>query len=196
MFGGNVTGQCGCDSEPGCGIYQHGSELILTHLHRWLQIPCTRENIGCFLHSRRQGDKVRWVLSDQLTVFLTDFFAIVLVLKWIIDFNPISTVIFSDSLYGLKVLESMQSGCTYDPVLEVLHLLNTANWRGTVFNLCWIPAHMGIGRNEACDQAVKQAFMSDFETSIPLGLSELSNPIRNNINKKRQFLWETTTKGR
>ena len=55
---------------------------------------------------------------------------------------------------------------------------------------------MGIGRNEACDQAVKQAFMSDFETSIPLGLSELSNPIRNNINKKRQFLWETTTKGR
>ena len=56
-----------------------------------------------------------------------------------------------------KALESLQDGGRYDLVLEVLHLVNIARWRGSVIDLCWIPAHVGIGRNEACDLVAKQA---------------------------------------
>ena len=112
--------------------------------------------------------KSTW-LSDHLSVFSAEFFVVVLAIEWIIEFNPLSAVIFSNSLSGLKALESLQSGCRQDLVLEVLHLLDMAIWRGTVIDLCWIPAHMGRGGNEACDQAAKRAQRFDLVTPNPSG---------------------------
>ena len=98
-----------------------------------------------------------FLLTNHLSVFSTELFAIVLALEWIIEFNPLSVVILSDSLSTLKALESLQDGCRNDLVLEVWHLVNIAKWRGLVVHLCWIPAHVGIGGNETCDLAAKHA---------------------------------------
>ena len=84
-------------------------------------------------------------LSDYyLSVFSAELFAIVFGLEWIIDFKPLSAVTFSDSFSALKALESVQSGCRYDLVLEVLHLITMANWRSPVVDPCWIPAYVGF----------------------------------------------------
>ena len=112
------------------------------------------------------------------------------------EFNPQSAVIVSDSLSGLKVLESLQSGCRQDLVLEVLHLLNMAFWRGMVIDLCWISSNVGIGGNEACNQAAKRALSFDCATPISLGPSELSNLSKVNITNKWQSQWVNYTKGR
>ena len=56
-----------------------------------------------------------------------------------------------------------------------------AKEKGTIIDLPWIPAHMDIGDNEACDQAAKHALSLDFESPIPLGPSELFNLIRSHI---------------
>ena len=65
-------------------------------------------------------------LTNHLSVFSTE-----LALEWIIEFNPLSVVIRSDSLSMLKALESIQDGCRNDLVLEVWNLVNIAKWRGS-----------------------------------------------------------------
>ena len=86
-------------------------------------------------------------LTNHLSVFSTELFAIVLALEWISELNPFSVVILSDSLSTFKALEFLQDGCGNDLVLEVWHLVNIMKWRGLVVDLCWIPAHVGIGGN-------------------------------------------------
>uniref|UniRef100_UPI00358F2D64 transient receptor potential cation channel subfamily M member 1-like n=1 Tax=Myxine glutinosa TaxID=7769 RepID=UPI00358F2D64 len=131
-------------------------------------------------------------LYDHLSIFRAELFAIVLALEveWIIEFNPLSAMIFSDSFSALKALESLQEGCRFDLVLEVLHLINIASWTGSVVNLCWIPAHVGIGGNQACNLAAKCALTSECVTQIPLGPSEiLFDPAKSCSVHQRDTSW-------
>ena len=123
-------------------------------------------------------------LTNHLSVFSTELFAIVLAPEWIIEFNPLSVVFLSDSLSTLKVLESLQDGCRNNLVLEVWHLVNIAKWRGLVVDLCWIRAHVGIGGNEACNLAAKHALKLENITQIPLGPSEIFSWAKDQIEKK------------
>ena len=93
-------------------------------------------------------------------------------------------VILSDSLFALKVLESLQDGCRNDLVLEVWHLVNIAKRRGLVVHLCWIPAHVGIGGNESCDLAAQHALKLENVTQILRGPSEIISLAKDQIEKK------------
>jgi len=81
-------------------------------------------------------------------------------------------------------------------VLEVWHLVNIVKWRGLVVDLCWIPAHVGVGGNEACDLAAKPALKLENVTQIPLGPSEIISLAKGQIEKKWQFQWDSSMKGR
>ena len=77
-------------------------------------------------------------------------------------------------------------------VLEVLYLINIANWRGLIVNLFWNPYHLGIGGNEACDQAATPVLKHGCVTQIPLCQSEIVSLAKEQIEKKtRQSQWET-----
>jgi len=82
-----------------------------------------------------------------------------------------------------STLESLQDGCRYHLVLEVLYLINIANWRGLIVNLFWNPSHLGIGGNEACDQAATRVLKHGCVTQIPLGHSEIMSLAKEQIEK-------------
>ena len=83
-----------------------------------------------------------------------------------------------------STLESLQDGCRYHLVLEVLYLINIANWRGLIVNLFWNPSHLGIGGNEACDQAATPVLKHGCVPQIPLGQSEIVSLAKEQIEKK------------
>ena len=132
-------------------------------------------------------------LTDHLTIYTIELFAIFQALLWIIDYKPDRAVIFSDSLSSLTSIQGYH--CNLRPYL-LLDILNCfkelANLQIDVW-LVWIPAHTGISGNEHADTLAKQATQLPIPHHlIDLAPDEIKPVIKKYLLSLWQLQWDTT----
>ena len=94
-------------------------------------------------------------LTREASIFTTELYAINAavheILKGIIDDNRFT--IFSDSRSALLALRSDSS---FSPILaETKELIQRAEEDNIIIDLCWVPGHVNVRRNEKADAALR-----------------------------------------
>jgi len=90
--------------------------------------------------------KIAKRISDHTSVFTTEVIAIILALQWIIEVQPVRSVICTDSMAALTSLMSGKSESRQDLIFEVLQCLFRAKQLGILVFFLWVPAHVCVDR--------------------------------------------------
>lgn len=134
-------------------------------------------------------------LTDGLSIFTVELFAIFKALLWIQDVKPPRSIICTDSLSSVKSIQSYDNKINY-LVKEILILIDCLNKSGLEVWLIWIPAHVGISGNEVADQLAKEAARSQNTIiTIPATVPEIKSKLLLYILNIWQSLWDITECG-
>lgn len=91
-----------------------------------------------------------------MSEFSEEMIAIIMALQWIEEVKPIWGIVCTDSLSALQKLQTFSSRSRQDVVYEINYVVWIQNLRLHV-RFVWVPAHLGIHRNELADRCAKQA---------------------------------------
>ena len=136
-------------------------------------------------------------LSDNLTIFTAELFAIYQSLIYITGYKPQRCVIYSDSLSSLQAIVSLRPGLRPKLIQDIHYLIKHIQ---DDFNIdlwiVWIPAHVGISGNETADELAKTAIkFQDISQPIPLVIPEIKAVILSYLLSNWQLLWDTCITG-
>ena len=135
-------------------------------------------------------------LSDNLTIFTAELFAIYQALLHVTGYKPAKCVIFSDSLSSLQSLVSTHSGLRPHLLRDIYFTLQEIEELGIDLWIVWIPAHVGIAGNETADQLAKTAIaFQNISQPIPLSIPEIKAVILAYLLSNWQLLRDTSTTG-
>jgi len=131
-------------------------------------------------------------ISDKLSVYTSELYAILLTLQWIIDnescdslANNRSVVIFSDSLSTLVSLEQGRSSSRPNLLNDAIALYNVLRNRSITF--VWVPSHVGIHGNEVADCIAKRALE---QPSVDRRVTFECREVHEQINSYVDTLWQ------
>ena len=118
-------------------------------------------------------------LPKEASVFTAELMAILYALK-IAEVIQNKCVIYSDSRSAVEALKHYNH--PHQLVKQIKVFYNILYQKGIDVQICWLPAHVGIGGNEKADNAAKRAIASSIKVDkIPIG---------DYINAIRPFAWE------
>ena len=126
-------------------------------------------------------------ISSLASIFSAEALAIQLTLEYIASSNLRKSVIFTDSLSTIQVLDNYSTFIpfTHATIFRIKNLLLEQNDQRKLIFLALIPSHKGIHGNEEVDTLAKQAIGSGLTLTFS-DLYELSNSITND--KLQNFL--------
>jgi ribonuclease HI len=134
-------------------------------------------------------------LTDHISVYSTELFAIVTALFWSVSNNIKESVIFTDSLSSLKAIEKADFKSNHI-IIDIYVILKRMFDKGFRVSLCWVPAHVGIAGNEVADGLAKEALDKEVITQIPFTIAELKNRLKPYFIDIWQSLWDMVEVGR
>jgi ribonuclease HI len=134
-------------------------------------------------------------LTDNISVYSTELFAIVTALFWVVTNNVKESVIFTDSLSSLQAIQKGQDKTNYI-IIDIYVILKKIFDKGLRVSLCWVPSHVGIAGNEMADGLAKEALDKENITQIPYTIAELKNRLKPYFINIWQGLWDITEVGR
>ena len=126
-------------------------------------------------------------LSDHLSVYTMELWAILLALQWIEEKNIYNTVIASDSFSALMSIKSGRSTSRTDVIYEIFSIMYRMENKGVPTCFLWVPAHVGVEGNEQVDILAKQT---------PLSKAEAKTFIRSYAQSVWQEYWDDNETGR
>jgi ribonuclease HI len=134
-------------------------------------------------------------LTDYISVFTAELFAIFSSLLWAIQSPAERIVIFSDSLSSLQAL------CNYlqpsHPIItEIINLVYQMINQGIDVHFAWVPAHCGLAGNEMVDKLAKQSCDLVHKICLPYSLKEVNSIIFTHIFKLWSDGWIASNKGK
>ncbi len=136
-------------------------------------------------------------ISDCLSVFTGEMFAIIMAISWISEVKVPKIVICSDSSSALISLNERKSKTRQDMIIEIIQELHSLKQISIKVQFLWVPAHIGLKGNEEADNLAKKAIEQEtVDIQIPFSRSEIKSIIKKNIWKLWQQLWDKDTKGR
>lgn len=112
--------------------------------------------IGVFYIVPEFGVKVGKRVNENLSVYTGEMLAILLALQWVEEVRPLRSVICSDS-GSIASLQYSHSDSREDILMEIRQVLYRIQMMGLIVVFLWIPAHIGVKRNEEADRAAKAA---------------------------------------
>ena len=128
----------------------------------------------------RSGIKCNALLS----VFTTELIAIEHAIKWIRKNNIPDSVIFTDSLSSVQAIHAGQSRTRPDKIDKILSLLDSAESKGNIIQIEWIPSHVGIEGNELADFTAKKAMKDGIKDNTKPAKCEIYSVINKAIMTK------------
>lgn len=136
-------------------------------------------------------------LSDNLSVFSSELVAILLALQWAEDVCPMRMVVCSDSLSALQSIQSGESKCRQDLILEISQALFRLHMQTILVQFLWVPAHVGVDGNETADKAAKQCLKQHgCDLDVPLSKAEARVVVKHHVRTLWQTNWEQELRGR
>ncbi len=126
-------------------------------------------------------------VSDNLAVYTGE---LLLALSWIEEVKSSKVLIGSDSSSALTSIESMQSHTTQDRVPDIAHTISRIKKAGIEMKFMWIPAHIGVDRNELADKHAKYARKREISMVIKCSKAEIKSIIKAEMKKKWQKEWD------
>jgi ribonuclease HI len=128
-------------------------------------------------------------IPDQCSVFSSELTAIILALKWIIEFKPSNTVLFTDSLSSLISLQNIRNQLYKNTLFkEISYLFLEIFSNGNNIILTWIPSHINLTNNDKVDTLAKNATeIENIQLQIPLNQNEINSEIQ----LKYKSIWKT-----
>ena len=136
-------------------------------------------------------------ISNNLSVYTAELFAILLSLNWIKDVKPLRSVILSDSLSALQSISNYNWSRPTPIVYEILFLLTNLLYENIKVCFDWVPGHSNIQGNEMADRLAKLSLNDNIITSnIPLTVSEVMSASHNYFVKMWQQTWNECNTGR
>ena len=100
-----------------------------------------------------------------------------------------NTVIFSDSLSALTVINNYSNNSLNFLVNLIVNLIYHSSHDGVDIVLQWIPSHRGIVGNNIADLIAKEACSYNTTTSLPLIYKDYLNLLSNKIFNNKIELW-------
>jgi ribonuclease HI len=146
--------------------------------------------VGSAMYIPELREEISLRLTDNLSVFTSELFAILTCLNWILDDNNVligsrDVVIFTDSLSSLVALENERSKSRPNLVKEIINKYNKITNCSVV--MVWIPSHVGIQGNEVADRLAKEALAHDsVDVELRSGARELSEAVDSHVRR----LWQ------
>ena len=127
-------------------------------------------------------------ITDNLSVFSAELYAILCAIHWIIE-NDCNRVvcICSDSLSSIQALENADSRSRPNLVKEIFRTKNKI--KSCKIVLLWVPSHIGINGNERADKLAKQALSLTNTKTLPFEISDARERIDDYVLKLWQDNW-------
>lgn len=149
------------------------------------------------IHIPKFGITIKKRLTNNLSVYTTEVIAIIIVLQWAEEVGPEKMVVCSDSLSVLQSIQTGQSSCRPDLILEVQQLLFRLQKLLIQVEFLWVPAHKGIKGNEIADKAARECLTrTERDIKVPISKSETKTVIKEYVRKIWQENWTKEHKGR
>jgi ribonuclease HI len=127
-------------------------------------------------------------ITNKISVFSSELFAIFSALFWVYQNNIKQSVIYTDSLSSLKSIGSLDHK-TNHIVKNIITLLGHIFDKKYRVSLVWVPAHVGIDGNEVADSLAKMALQSPDVSTIPYSLPELKSVLTEDFLTQWQLLY-------
>ena len=137
------------------------------------------------------GDAVRrcFGLPSVVSVFTTELYAILQVLRYISRRPTGRHLIITDSASSLAALRSGRAHASW-LVSAILKLLTTLSARGAETRFLWVPSHVGISGNEAADEAAKIAASLAPPPRFKVPPADIKVLINQSLQSEWQTRWE------
>lgn len=136
-------------------------------------------------------------VTDHVSVYTTELWALVLALKWIEGKEIHNSVIASDSFSALSSIRSGRSSFRMDIINEIFLILYKIQIKGIATSFIWVPAHVGVEGNEQVDILAKQTLrIMNIDIEVPLSKAEVKTFIHKYAQTTWQEHWDLSDTGR
>ena len=136
------------------------------------------------------------IISDNLSVYTGEMFAILLAVQWVEETRPLRAIVCSDSSSSLDSLKSNHSDSRQDILLEVKQTLYRILMMGLTIVFLWIPPHIGIRGNEMANKVAKEATKNScIDLVVSCSKTEIKSIIKQRLKERWQKQWEEERKG-
>lgn len=129
-------------------------------------------------------------LNHLSSIYSAEVNAIAMALDYSSTLPDRKIVIASDSLSALKALNNMYSN--HPGIQRILEIGTKMKDDQKIVQYIWVPGHVGIKGNEMADKAAKEALFLPGRGKVLLTSSELARPLKENIQKEWQDMWDKT----
>jgi len=138
------------------------------------------------------GNPLTRKLSPQTGIFTAELYAILDAVNKIKETNsPNRSVIFTDSQSTLSALSSYNP--SHPLICMILNTILEIHSHGKAVQFCWVPAHVGIEKNEEADAAAKMAAAENSISRQPTYFKDLYPIIRQETKQQWQQIWTDIT---
>ena len=132
--------------------------------------------------------KKQYRLPDNKSIHSAELIAILMVIEWLEDVRPLSTVILVDSMSALQSIQSKEQ--KNDIVSDILFKLTILKYQGLDISFEWVPSHVNIAGNEMADKAAKRALDDPINIQVNYTPKEKKSIIKAVIQKQWQQQWD------
>ena len=135
-----------------------------------------------------KGKYLKKHLPNNISIFSVEACTINMALDLISESRNIKFIIFSDSL---SVLESLKNRKFDNPLIIKIQckLENLSNDNDV--QICWVPSHTGISRNDRADKAARTTLNITTEKMFKIPYTDFKMKINEFILQQRQQLWNS-----
>ena len=144
--------------------------------------------IGCAFVIPDLGVTKRYKLSDGVSIFTAELYAILMACSYVNDLPnpPRAVAILSDSKSSLQALARGGTMNRSSFQQEILFLAHQIIRKGTDLTLMWLPSHTGIRGNDLADRAARAATRTGTPVETGLSVSEIKGKTRWATHRERE----------
>lgn len=124
-------------------------------------------------------------VSEQISIFSAEAYAILEAIKHIHSTLADESVIFTDSLSVLQAINNRNQ--IRSPIIRLIQ--NELTYTNKHITLCWIPSHVGITGNEFADKAARDSNLCPINNSYKIPPKDITNYFKLTITQTWQSDW-------
>lgn len=139
-------------------------------------------------------------VSNDSSILTAELTAIKLALDYVntaTPSNPITLVIFTDSLSAIKSLDSCNYSIYNSLQTNISNTIKHLNEKNIMTTIVWIPSHVGISGNEIADKLAREATVKPTnDITLQMNRQDIKHHIDQQINTEWQTRYSNSSTGK